>query len=140
MQRYQRRHATLGNSTVEETIPSTGVANVHVWGRANFTFPCAAGERQQFAAHLSLRFDQFHLPGIFATVTYFCLQTGPVLPAFTFTASVASGMKLGPTMLSAMNVWINGYNLGNGTSGRALSERERCLPRHRPHVDPQFLN
>jgi hypothetical protein len=122
--RYQRRHANLGDSTVQETIPSTGVANVHVWGSANFTYPCAAGERQQFAAHVSLRFDPFHLAGIFTTVTYFCQQTGAVLPAFTFTASVSSDMKLGPNIVvSAMNVQINGYNLGHGASGRELNPK-----------------
>jgi len=137
VQRFQRRHAMLGASTVEETIPSTGVANVHVWGSANFTYPCAAGERQQFAAHVSLRFDPFHVTGIFTTVTYFCQQTGPVLPAFTFTASVASDMKLGPTLVvSAMNVLINGYNMGNGTSGKALSER--YMPRDPPLIDPRL--
>jgi len=128
VQRYQRRHATLGANlttgpwltTVEETIPDTGVANVHVWGRANFTFPCAAGERQKFETHVSLRFDPFYLTGIFAKVTYFCQQTGPVLPAFTFTAAVASDMQMGPTLVvSAMNVMMHGYNLGNGTSGYA---------------------
>jgi len=46
-------------------------------------------------------------------------KKGPVLPAFTFTASVSSDMKLGPNIVvSAMNVQINGYNLGNGASGR----------------------
>ena len=43
----------LGASTVEETIPSTGVPNVHVWGRANFTYPCAAGEKLQFVAGIT---------------------------------------------------------------------------------------
>ena len=122
VQRYQRRHANLGDSMVQETIPSTGVANVHVWGSANFTYPCAAGERQKFSAHVSLRFDPFHLAGIFTTMTYFCQQTGPVLPAFTLTASVSSDMKLGPNIVvSAMNLQINGYNLGNGASGRELN-------------------
>jgi hypothetical protein len=132
VQRYQRRHSKLGASTVEETIPSTGVANVHLWGSANLTYPCAAGERQQFAAHVSLHFDPFHLPGIFATVTYFCQQTGPVLPAFTFVASVANGMELGPTLVvSAMNVLISGYNLGNGTSGRVPKNHASQQPCHR---------
>ena len=44
--------ATSWLTTVEETIPDTGVANVHVWGRANFTFPCPAGDRQKFDAHV----------------------------------------------------------------------------------------
>ena len=137
VQRYPRRHANLGAaSTVQEAIPSTGVPNVHVWGTARLTFPCAAGDRQQFTAHVSLRFDPFHLPGLFATVTYWCGQTGAVLPAMTLTASVASGMALGPTLVvSAMNVQVNAYNLGNGTSGGAP---DATMPRcRRPaHASP----
>jgi len=57
------------------------------------------------------------LTGIFAQVTYFCQQTGPVLPAFTFTAAVASDMEMGPNLVvSAMTVIMHAYNLGNGSS------------------------
>ena len=120
VQRYRRSFTALGENEVdvEEIIPPTGVPNVHVWGKANFTYPCFKGDRQRFSAHVSLRFDPFHLPGLLATATYFCQQTGATLPAFTFTSSVSSGMTLGPSIhVSALNILINGYNLGNGTSG-----------------------